>query len=513
MEKWILLGLLEAATVMAVASLWLLWRAYKLRKSPPSKDESDTEQAEATQSMTAAETQAAPATDDDNPYRAFALELEAQANQAADHLKSLRDSDDLESVTQYKIWGTLAKAERAIILNNSTEQPQAILNRFMASIIHTLDNIQNKQIDKSKLQSSIADLDQEFMQASELIISKETLIDNQKELHAELQASIEFASQKVKRMGIKDTELQRLTVELKKLQEQVKEMESHSDHSHQILAPDNHDNNDASPSSQHHSSHHLKQLERMSQRQQAIIEHLQAELSDESGNNEKDNDARQVALDRMERLSLESQSLIDQLQTELESTNLSIDSLRTEVSQKEKQIKALDEKLRSADASVMTEYQSLNSDKQSALEEILGDIETWNQNNAPEDTLQKQITEISKLEQMLRESETCVQLLVQELETAEMDNNKLRKEVEQQTKAARSALSTSDSNSPIAQLEKTRSHNRTLLDQVSEIKDEMIHQVDSKALRNEYNKKSLELDRLQLAYSDLERKYLGTLRQ
>ncbi|MBM6550009.1 hypothetical protein [Marinomonas ostreistagni] len=505
MEKWILWGLLEAATIMTIASIWLLWRAYRLRHK-----DAPTAQADAGDS--APSTAVTESSDEDSPgvYKLFTIELEAQANAAADTLKALRDSDDLDTVTQYKVWGTLAKAERAIILNDASDHPQAIVNRFMASIINTLESIQNRQLDQSKLIDSIKELDQEFVQASDIIISKESLIENQKLLHNELQESIEFATQKVNRLGVKSTELQRLNVELKKLQEQIHQLESHDHHSNDYIGPQDSNHTQAK---QHHSSTHLKQLERLSQRQQAIIEHLQAELDSDHSSDDKEHSSRTVALERMERLSIESQSLIDQLQNELESTNLSIESLRFEVTRKDQQIQALNEKIQAAEGDVLTEYQSLNSDKQLTLEEILGSIENWNEQNPPQESLTNQIAEASKLEQMLKESETCVQLLIQELETAEMENNRLRQQVDQQSKSVRQKPT--KANSPIAELEQLRDYNRNLLTSVQTMKEELLNQVAGKAekeLRNEYNKKSLELDRLQLAYSDLERKYLGTLR-
>ena len=137
MEKWVLWVLLEAATVMAIASLWILWRAKKLSK-PSNDKQTDSVESDASVSIEENTTlQANNSVEDDeqSPFKAFAKALELQANEAADILKSLRTSDDLETVTRFKLWGTLVKAERAILLNDETEKPQAILNRFMASII------------------------------------------------------------------------------------------------------------------------------------------------------------------------------------------------------------------------------------------------------------------------------------------------------------------------------------------------------------------------------------------
>ena len=511
MEKWILWGLLEASTVMVVAALWLLWRAYALRNKQQSGDTSaQTETATTDETVSNDDT----SINNDGPsYKLFAKKLEQQANTAADQLVALRTSDDIDTVTQYKIWGTLAKAERAIILNDTSDHPQSILNRFMASIINTLQTIQSKRIDKRKLQSNLKDLDEEFIQASELLISKEELIKNQQALHEELKLSIDHTTKRITKMGVKATELQHLTMELKKLQDQVKQLEGHTKHSDQYKEPVS---SRPTHETEHHSSSHLKQLERLSQRQQAIIEHLQAELKDSKGGSKEDKEqVRLQALQRMDRLAQESSSLIDQLQAELNSANLSIESLRNEVSAKDQQIQALDEKLKSAESNVMTEYQSLNSTKQLALEEILGDIENWSENNTSSSVLDDQTKEIGKLEQMLRESETCVQLLVQELETAEMDNNTLRKQIEQ-ARRTQTENNTSDQAQPLAQLQALRDTNRSLVQQVHELKEQVVDNVSGtseKALRNEYNKKSLELDRLQLAYSDLERKYLGTLRE
>lgn len=518
MEKWVLWVLLEAATVMAIASLWILWRAKKLSK--PSNDK-QTDSVESDESVSIEENTTLPLNnsaedDEQSPFKAFAKALELQANEAADVLKSLRTSDDLETVTRFKLWGTLVKAERAILLNDETEKPQAILNRFMASIISTLESVKNRNLTKHSLTETLKETDAEFIQASELLISKEELVTNQRELHGELHKSIEFAEKKLNKLKVKDTELQRLRNELKKQKDQVSKLEEHAHHNQDLKQTAQAPEKDT-PQIQHSSTRHLHQLERLSKRQQAIIEHLQAQLKD-SANDKGDQKekAQQMAISRMERLANESSSLIEQLQSELESTNLSISSLKQEIHDKDKQLEAIDEQLKSSEGGVLGEYQTLSSNKRDTLESILGGFANLNK-DTPEraQSISEQEKEVLNLEQMLKESETCVQLLAQELESAETENVALRERIERQTKDKRNSTNAEDMPKELLELEALREEHRDLVGQIQHMKDSLLNQVSGsteKTLRNEYNKKSLELDRLQLAYSDLERKYLGTLR-
>ncbi|RUM51666.1 MAG: hypothetical protein DSY85_11440, partial [Marinomonas sp.] len=150
------------------------------------------------------------------------------------------------------------------------------------------------------------------------------------------------------------------------------------------------------------------------------------------------------------------------------------------------------------------------------LESILGGFANLNK-DTPEraQSISEQEKEVLNLEQMLKESETCVQLLAQELESAETENVALRERIERQTKDKRNSTNAEDMPKELLELEALREEHRDLVGQIQHMKGSLLNQVSGsteKTLRNEYNKKSLELDRLQLAYSDLERKYLGTLR-
>ena len=517
MEKWILWVLLEAATVMAIASAWILWRTRKLSQKYNQPSE-HAEQAPSTdhQDNSSNTDENAKSSEANPPFKAFAKVLEHQANEAADTLKNLRTSDDLDSVTRFKLWGTLVKAERAILLNDDTEKPQAILNRFMASIISTLESVKNRNLNKHSLTETLKETDAEFIQASELLISKEELVTNQRELHNELYKNIELAEQKLNKLKVKENELQRLRLELKSQQEQINKLEQHANHDQQFSQSSQH-GEDKANQPQHHSTRHLHQLERLSKRQQAIIEHLQAQLKNSSSNKgEQQEEAQQIALSRMERLTNESRSLIEQLQSELESTNLSITSLKQDIHDKDKQLQEIDEQLKSSDGGVLGEFQALSTNKRDALESILGGIADLNKDTQEHaDSFSQQEKEVLNLEQMLKESETCVQLLAQELESAEAENIALREKIERSAKDKRNLTSPEDMPKELIELEALREEHRDLVAQIQHMKDKLLSQVSGsteKSLRNEYNKKSLELDRLQLAYSDLERKYLGTLR-
>ncbi|MCO4785778.1 MAG: hypothetical protein KC467_07610 [Marinomonas atlantica] len=512
MEKWILWLLLEAATIMTVASLWLIWRSIVLRNKIDQEHNNENKEIEAqpSQNNSGGSTQSI---EQEAPFKAFAQELERQATIAADTLKDLRSSDDLDTVTRFKVWGTLLKAERAILLNDQSNEPKPILIRFMASIISSLEQIKNKKINKNSLTQSLKDIDEEFNQASELLISKEALLTNQKELHQELHKSIERSEQKLKKLGVKHNELLRLQQELKKQHEQVSKLEQHFDYDDQYYTGNTESSQSDTP--QHKSTKHLHQLERLSKRQQAIIENLQAQLNDTSDDqHDKKEQVQKMALERMERLSSESGSLIGQLQSELDNANLSIENLKEDISEKDRLLQEIDAKLADIEGSAYTEFQSINSDKRDALESLLGEFVLFKEDNNS-DTFEVQEQEARKLEQVLKESETCVQLLAQELESAEAYNTSLRAQIEQRALDARSHPDASTLPNELSELGALREENRDLISQIQQMKDSLLNEIsesNEKALRKEYNKKSLEMDRLQLAYSDLEKKYLGTLR-
>ncbi|MEP2618265.1 MAG: hypothetical protein ABJH25_09540, partial [Marinomonas sp.] len=125
------------------------------------------------------------------------------------------------------------------------------------------------------------------------------------------------------------------------------------------------------------------------------------------------------------------------------------------------------------------------------------------------DNLKEQDKDTKMLERLLQESETCVTLLAQELETAEEENNQLKEKVN-----ALATTSSGETPQEHKELLEQREKNRTLVEQTTSLKNQLLNSKSSKdlqGLRVEYNKKSLECDRLQLAFADLEMKYLGTL--
>ncbi|RDL45915.1 hypothetical protein DN730_02365 [Marinomonas piezotolerans] len=509
--------LLEASTLLLFASFFILWRIRVLKKKQHDKDEVEVDaqpnnpNPQSTKDDVASKAQ----TPNETPFKSFASKLEQQAQSAADKLIALRSEDDLEEVTQYKLWGTLLKAERAIVLNDSSDRPKTILNRFMANIIGTLESVQNKRLTQSQLSKSLEEVDLEFQQASEILISKEALIENQKTLHDELQRNIDDSAAKLLKLDLKNRELIRLHNELSSLKAEIQKLETEHNSTYKVESPSSEGSTD-----KHHSSRHLIQLQRLSERQQAIIEHLQEQLEDKDGDDiETKEKAREAAISRMERMSNESNALIGQLQAELENTSLTINALKADINTKNQQLIALDEEIKARDGGALGGFMALHSNKQNALESLIGNLANIKSDNAIDHDFESQEQEINNLERMLKESETCVQLLAQELESAELENENLKAEAEELIKnRVTSASSTKDHYSPnsLEELNAQREINRSLVAAVSEIKEQLLSNLsnnDERQLRNEYNRKSLELDRLQLAYSDLERKYLGTLRQ
>ncbi|TPE55516.1 hypothetical protein FJM67_00245 [Maribrevibacterium harenarium] len=510
MPKWILWALLEVSTVMVFISAFLFWRGAKLRRRQD--DSSDSElSAEATTEPTGEEAE-------ERNMKQFAAFLDKQVTFAAEKLKSLRPVDDLTLITRFKIWGTLLKAERAIILNEASSRPRPILNRFMASILNAVASSSGNQQNKENLTLSIREVDDEFKQAGELLLSKEELINNQKLLHKDITDSIDRASKRLNRLKIKEQELARLSAELDKLRRQNEKLQAY--HNEPIsIAPKPSAISKNEDRLRHDSHKHLQSLQHLSDRQQTVIEQLQAQLAQQKENgSQQDKDNRTVALQRMERLVNESKSLIGQLNNELDTTNLSIESLKEDISKRDQELQALEQKLQQENATAVGQFTKVNSSKKDTLNDFMTDISDAKANDAVDNAIyEEQEKEVKVLERLLQESETCVQLLVQELEIAEKENQELLQQLDR--KAARMKLENSvnktlGSTNDTIELNRLRQRNRQLVEATTNLKNQLVNAAthnQEKELRTEYNRKSLELDRLQLAYSDLERKYLGTL--
>lgn len=506
MSKWLVWGLIELSTFLLILNGVFIWLSHSLAKK--SSDASDKNKTESADTIDQSKSNAV---DETKIYKGLAHFMDLQINHAATSITS--NTLDQHEVNRFKIWGTVLKAERAIILNQANEKPKPILNRFLSSLLYALSTPKLQTTNLDELQQNLKEMEEEFFQATEILITKESLSKSQSLLNEDLQKNIDRATTRIKRLDIKLKEKQRLEIEIDELRKKIKKLEEQQPENtgslsnFKIEAPIPQKLDIATRNA---SFKQISTLSSLSDRQRMVIEQLKNEIDKAYKNNNSHAalEAKKVAISKMERMSKESQTLIFQLETELETSNISIASLRENISHKDAKLAELEQQLSKSNETAIGNLQALSANKKEALVSLRDGLNTAMENKST-DNLIEQDKDAKMLERLLQESETCVTLLAQELETAENTNNELKQKVE--SLIADKSQGLSSLSKPLIE---ERERNRKLVQLTTNLKNKLVDTVTSKdyqALRVSYNKKSLECDRLQLAFSDLEMKYLGTL--
>ncbi|UTW01443.1 hypothetical protein KDW99_10020 [Marinomonas rhizomae] len=506
MSKWLIWALLELSTFLLLANATFLWMIYSLAKKKQQASKEGEESAEILDTPLSSEE-----LEETKTYKGLAHYMDLQINFAAASITS--NKLDQHEVNRLKIWGTVLKAERAILLNQANEKPKPILNRFLSSLLYALSapKLQTTNIDE--LHQNLKEMEDEFYQASEILITKESLSKNQSLLNQDLQDNIDQARLRINRLAIKQAEQQRLETEINALQEKIKKLEQKQSENTGSFASFNLQAPKAQKQDKQSRNASFKQissLSSLSDRQRMVIEQLKNEIdkANNSNNSQAAIEAQKVAISKMERMSKESQTLILQLEAELETSNLSITSLRQDISQKDTKLAELERQLNQSNETAIGNLQALSANKKETFGSFRDELNTALENQSS-DNLIEQDKDARVLERLLQESETCVTLLAQELDTAENTNNKLKEEINTIAESTHPDLAAQSK--PLMQ---EREKNRQLVQATTELKNKLLDTVtgkDFQTIRVAYNKKNLEYDRLQLAFSDLEMKYLGTL--
>ncbi|MGR0279812.1 hypothetical protein ACUM5Y_12315 [Marinomonas dokdonensis] len=493
MPKWLIWLLVEFNTVLLVASLlmaWLVRRQHANNQNTKNADEASKGQ----QSLEADNLQ------DSENYHGLVHYINQQISYAVAVLPTIKSPSQLNL---FKIWGSLLQAERSILLNNQAEQPKPTLSRFLSSLLYAITSPKLQKVDSEELKKSLKLAEQEFTQTTEILISKEALQANQALLNEDLRKSIENTKTKVRRMGIKHTEYQRLKLELSELQKKIAKLNGQEVDTPELIK---HNAAEYSKANKDKPASALQaaSLASLTHRQKIVIDQLKNQIGDKEATPTDTEEAQRVALSRLERLSAESQMIVQQLEHELKDTDLSIQNLKKSISKKDQRLAELEKQLVEKNESAISSLQSINSDKRDALDSLQKGLSAALE-SAPNDALREQDKDSQMLERLLHESETCVELLAQELTTAEKANDELK-----------AKLAESMGHQVPEGLQTQRTKNRELLQRITQLKEQDVQAItkdDHQALRVEYNKKNLEYDRLQLAFADLERKYLGVINQ
>ncbi|NLQ16369.1 hypothetical protein HGG82_01870 [Marinomonas sp. M1K-6] len=500
MPKWLIWTLLELTTFLAIVNILFMWSSYLLKKKIQIK------QVEADGGQTPSEHADEPT----KSYKQLASFLSKQISYASNAIRP-QDKDSHE-VNTLKIWGTILKAERAILLNQVSERPKTILGRFLSDLLYALSANKLQNTDPDTLAKNLKETEAEFFQTAELLITKESLAKNQFLLNEDLRKNINRASKRAIQLDSKKRELQRLQAELRDLKAKVKNLETKQitnkdgfNH-YLVTAPKN---KILDKSTQHASFKQISSLNSLSNRQKMVIEQLRIEVKKASDNPPRQSiDIKKTAVSKLERMSEEFQTIIKQLEGELETSELSIESLKQDIDAKNTKLAALEQQLVNSNETAKENLETLSANKKETLTSLRNTLNTALEGSTTDNLIQ-QDEDAKTLEHLLHESETCVALLLQELDTAKAANLQL-------SDKTGTTLGERGNTAPalLGLLVKEREKNRKLAQATTELKkkvSDMPQAKDQQEARASYNKKSLEYDRLQMALSDLEMKYLSTL--
>ena len=490
MPKWLIWLLLEFNTLLLLSSIFMVWLVRKQNNI----NHADQEAAKAAQQV--------EATENHEPQEDYSGLVHFINQQIAFAVAALPKATSSAQTNLFKIWGSILQAERAILLNNQFDEPRPTLSRFLSSLLYAITSPKLQKVDSEELKKSIKSAEHEYYQTTEILLSKEALQKNQALLNEDLRKSIDNAKTKLRRLGVKHTEYQRLKLELSQLQAKIAELNKQQADTPELIQPTPGEYKSASKKAA--SAMQAATLSNLTKRQKIVIDQLKFQIGDEENTATSPEEAQRIALSRLERLSQESQMIIEQLQHELKDTSQSIESLKESISQKDQRLAELEKQLAQKSQSAISSLQSINNDKRETLDSLQKDLSAALE-ATPNEALREQDKDSQMLERLLHESETCVELLAQELTTAEKFNEELKVKLQKIGKQ-----------SVPEGLQQQRNKNRELLEKITQIKEQQMDAITEdkqQQLRAEYNKKNLDYDRLQLAFADLERKYLGVINQ
>lgn len=495
--------LIEINTVLLIAigvTCYFLYRQKQSNNTPPKDSQTDDEPSS---------TKSQEASLDDLVVK--------QLNYAAQNLLSAKNQADEKRVTLTKLWGTLLNAERRIL---SEEQTEPVLQRFLSPILKAIFDSKNSKESVTGLEEKLEALIAQTNESDTTLEVKEELEKVQDSLRKTLIDEIDHLEKAAAKLRIKVQEQTKLTASLAKAQQHYEKLKQEL----QAIETDEVSNtllNEAifslapvasrpSPA-QHNAVKQIKKLTQLYERQKNVIELLKNQMDSAKADNSDSSmdETGELAVARLERLVQESDMLIEQLENELANAELENTELKTNIETKSIELVKITEQLAASKKSAIGSLKEQNQTKQTAVADLKSTLQ--NNQTTPQiiEFVQQQADEISKIERLLQESETCVALLEQELSTAKSSNDELLETIKQAEQQI-PVISTDNQ----ADYEQQQQQRETLLSEHSQIKEQLLSlsTTDNEALlRSEYNKKNLEFDRLQLALIDLEKKHIKLL--
>jgi len=506
--------LIEIITLFVFTGSLFIWLKHRLKKETAAGDELPTP-SRSLQAQT--ETLDKGADNYQESTATLKQFIQNQMKQAAKQLSLAKSQEKAKKVIIIKLWGTLLKAETRVLDSPEKDDTEEILKQHLASILQSIFNAKKDNANIKGLELRLIKLTQSATQSNEILRLKSELERAQNTIKKELLVQISSLEGALSRLDIKRHEQAHLELTLSNAStniDQLKKTLEHLEHDNEFeplmttskskpsLNEIKHD------LEKHRANKQITALNQIANRQQIVIDLLRDKLK-EASKEELINidESQEVAISRIEQMIKESDSLILQLENELSSTSLSIDTLKSDIDIKSKQIISSEQQLLTAQKTALVSFRESAKKQQSKVDDMKQQLSKAPENTKLATLIKEQQKESSTLEALLKESETCVTVLESELASAKKNNQEMLHTIETVDPHFRGETSSSTNN----KFQHLENLHHTLLAEHSQIKQQLLASIanDIEAgLRNDVNRKKLEIDRLQLAINDLEQKQL-----
>lgn len=512
--KLLVWTLIEIITLLVFSGGLLIWFKRRLDKdnepetSPSS--ESDQESAVAQDANASNMKQA-----DDSSLKDLKRFIQNQILYAKKLLSKTESKEDPKKVMLIKLWGTLLKAESRVLDTPDKAETDKILQEQLSKILTNIFSANKENEEIKALKKKLAKLMEEANQSNEVLKLKEELEKAQSAIKKELLIQIEKLEKNLNRLKVKKRERNNLEQTIANAEKNVNQLKQalqsleHNNEFDDIIGSKQEDTTDSgSDHVKHKANRQINSLNQIAKRQQIVIDLLREKLQNADKESDLEIDeSQEIAIGRIEQMIKESDNLIIQLESELNTTNLSISSLKSDITQKSKKLVEKEQQLSIAKKTASSSFRESAKHQQSHVDDMKSHLSNPPENSIMQGLILEQQKESDTLERLLKESETCVTLLESELETARKNNAEILHTIKTVSPDF-GKDSGDDANNKFQQLEGI--HN-DLLTEHSHVKQQLLSSIDqdqSGDLRNEFNRKNLELDRLQLAIIDLEKKQI-----
>lgn len=437
-----------------------------------------------------------------------------QIMHAAKQLTKAKSQANRHKALQIKLWGTLLKAESRVLDTPDKKETEEILKKHLSDILSSIFSVSKGGKELKELKQKLAKLVQSANQSNNVLELKIELEKAQDSIKKELVLQIKHSEDSLGRLSIKKHEKDHLELTLSsainnvnQLKQTLANLEQENEFEDMMAPMGAKSTNDPSRDVRKHKANkQVNSLNQIANRQQIVIDLLREKLR-EASKEELINidESQEIAVSRIEQMIKESDTLIIQLENELGSTSLSIKTLKADIKDKSKQLVEKEKQLIVAKKTASASFRESAKNQQSKVDDMKHQISNAPENNKLDTLIKEQQKESDTLERLLKESETCVTVLELELESARKTNKEIQHTIETVDPEFQ-GLESDSANNKFQQLE---SDHNALLKEHSHVKQQLlasINQEKDSELKNEFNRKNLEIDRLQLAINDLEKK-------